>query len=542
MAKKEIPQAEQPKTRDPELNVFGLKRKPIQNTYNGVAETRRYLGRTSLYARKGNTKDLSTFLNGSYLDPYFKDPENRLPECVIISDTLYSTNRIYQEVIDYLVDMYYWRTVTVPRQIKKVDGKKAVKTNKEEYMKMYHKMIEVVDGFNISSHYPKILLELFKNGKVNLYATGDPASKTMGVIVLPSEYCQSSVETQHGTTQVLFNFKFFDNIASTQEEKNKVFGLFPVEFKELYDVYKQDNIDWLPLNPKFSTVLSLNRIGFPTFLSIFYELIDYKNYKLNELDRNTNALERLVTQEIDLEKTGIELPEVIDLHDSIAERVDGNGTTTITSVGKLDVKQIQQELSQENKALDYAYKGIYNNAGFNYEIFGGSSTESIGISIQRDMKYVWRYVEQLVNFYNLAANNIYNFGDYQLSFRVLPISPYDEKEKLEIYRANATLGVGVVDLIVASGTKQVDIESTLELEENLNLVSRLMPLQSSHVQSGATGSSSTADKDEKDKDSEEKEQEGQETDQKQDSETKDVQKDENNPGKNSDEVQDSDKE
>ena len=105
---------------------------------------------------------------------------------------------------------------------------------------------------------------------------------------------------------------------------------------------------------------------------------------------------------------------------------------------------------------------------------------------------------------------------------------------MEIYRANATLGVGVVDLIVASGTKQVDIESTLELEENLNLVSRLMPLQSSHVQSGATGASSTADKDEKNKDSEEKEQEGQNT--------KDVQKDENNPGKNSDEVQDSDKE
>ena len=62
-----------------------------------------------------------------------------------------------------------------------------------------------------------------------------------------------------------------------------------------------------------------------------------------------------------------------------------------------------------------------------------------------------------------------------------------------------------------------------------------MPLQSSHVQSGATGSSSTADKDEKNKDSEEKEQEGQDTE--------DVQKDKNNPGvKESNEVQDSNKE
>lgn len=535
MKQKDIPQTEVKTEKNNEYNVFGLKRKPIVSSYNGVAETRRYLGRTSLYNRTGVTKDLSTFLNGSYLDPYFKNPGTRLKDCIEISETLYATNRIYQELINYLVDMYYWRTVAVPRQVKKLDGKKMAKVPKEEYMKMYHKMIEIVDGFNVSAHFPKILLELFKNGRVSLYAAGDPASKTMSVIVLPFEYCQNSVETQHGTTQVMFDFKFFDALASSEEEKERLFKLFPEEFHELYKIAKETSVTLLPLNPKFSTSLSLNPIGFPTFLSIFYDLIDYKNYKLNELDRNTNALERLVTQEIDLEKTGIELPEIIDLHDSIAERVDGNGTTTITSVGKLDVKQIQQQLGQENKALAYAYKGIYDNAGFNYEIFGGDSTESIGMSIQRDMKYVWRYVEQLVNFYNLAANNIYNFGDYQLSFRVLPISPYDEKEKLEMYRANASLGVGVVDLIVAAGTKQVDIESTLELEENLNLVSRLMPLQSSHVQSGASGSSSTADKDEKDEDSEEKEQEVKET--------KDVQKDKSNPGvKESNEVQDSNKE
>ena len=537
MKQKETPQTEVKKVKNPDYNVFGLKRKPITSSYNGVSEARRYLGRSSLYKQAGATKDLSSFLNGSYLDPYFKNPGSRLKDCVEISNTLYSTNRIYQELLDYLVDMYYWRTVSVPRQVKKLDGKRVNKINKEEYMKMYHKMIEIVDGFNISSHFPKILLQLFKDGRVSLYATGDSGSKSMGVILLPNEYCQNSVETQHGTTQVMFDFRFFDTLASNDAEREKLFRLFPEEFYELYKISKENNVPWLPLNPKFSTSLSLNPIGFPTFLSIFYDLIDYKNYKLNELDRNTNALERLVTQEIDLEKTGIELPEVLDLHDSIAERVDGNGTTTITSVGKLDVKQLQQEMGQENKALAYAYKGIYDNAGFNYEIFGGDSAESINISIQRDMKYVWRYVEQLVNFYNLAANNVYNFGDYQLSFRVLPISPYDEKEKLEMYRANATLGVGVVDLIVASGTKQVDIESTLELEENLNLVSRLMPLQSSHVQSGATGSSSTADKDEKNKeDSEEKEQEGQDTD------TKDVQKDKNNPGKDTDEVQDSDKE
>ena len=185
------------------------------------------------------------------------------------------------------------------------------------------------------------LLELFKDGRVSLYAKGDNTSKTVSVIILPNDYCQPSVETQYGTTQVMFDFSFFDTIASSDEERKKVFELFTPEFEELYKLSKEKTIRWLPLNPKFSTTISMNRLGFPTFLSIFYDLIDYKNYKMNELDRNTNSLERLVTQEIDIEKTGIELPEIIDLHDSIAEKVDGNGTTTITSAGKLDVKQVQ---------------------------------------------------------------------------------------------------------------------------------------------------------------------------------------------------------
>lgn len=502
------------------LSSFSLKRKQIMSTYNGVSETRRYLGRGSFFSRSSDTRDLSTFLNGSYLDPYFKHPGERLTDCITISNTLYATNRIYQELLDYLTDMFYWRTMVTPRKIKHLD-KKAIKA---DYTKMYRKMLEIADGFNVEINFPKILSELFRTGRVFLYATGDNASKTISVAMLPLEYCQTSVETQYGTTQVLFNFAFFDNLASTDEERKKVFELFAPEFEELYYKSKKLNNRWLPLNPKVSTAISQNGLGFPTFLNVFYDLIDYKNYKLNELDRNTNSLERLVTQEIDLEKTGLELPEVEVLHSSIAELIDGNGTTTVTSVGKIDVKQLQQELGQENKALTNAYKGIYDNAGFNYELFGGDSADSILASLRRDTKYVWRFVEQIVNFYNLAANNIYNFGDYQLSFRVLPISPYDEKEKLEQYRANASLGVGVVDLIIASGIRQVDIESTLELEENLNLIDRLKPLQSSHVQSGGTGTSSTAKDDEEDDENEKT-------------------KDENNPGNDeSDEVEDSNEE
>jgi hypothetical protein len=78
---------------------------------------------------------------------------------------------------------------------------------------------------------------------------------------------------------------------------------------------------------------------------------------------------------------------------------------------------------------------------------------------------------------------------------VLPISPYNEKEKMEFYHQNATIGIGVIDAIVATGIKQVDLESTLDLEQFLDLRNRLVPLQSSHTQSSSTKSENKSNDD-----------------------------------------------
>ena len=230
----------------------------------------------------------------------------------------------------------------------------------------------------------------------------------------------------------------------------------------------------------------MNEQGFPTFLSIFYDIIDYKNYKMNEMDRNTNGLEKLVVQEIDMQKTEMDMNEIEELHASMSDSISQNGSFLVTTPGSIKVEQLQEERSQENKVLENAYKTIYDNAGFNHELFSGSSSESLQSSLKRDLAFVWQFIEEITNFYNLAINNIFNFHDYQASVRILPISPYNEKEKLDIYHQNATLGVGILDSVIATGLKQVDLEPTLELEQFLDLKNRLIPLQSSHTQSSST--------------------------------------------------------
>lgn len=465
--------------------IFSIKRKPIVGIYDNLVKTRNYLGLTSRSG--GDVNDLSTFYNGSYLDPYFKQIGNNNTNCIKLSNSLYSTNRIYQNVLDYLSTMYFFRYVVVPRKVKHKDIQN--KLIVEDYRKIYDQMVEIVEGLKIESIFPKLLLNIFKNGQIYLYATGDKKSQTLSTIILPNEKCRSTIMTQHGTTQIEFNFRFFEEVTTDATKREMLFGIFPKEFKELYTLYKTDPLykdGWVPLDPKRSTSIAINEQGFPTFLSVFYDIIDYKNYKLNEMDRNTNGLEKLVVQEIDMQKTEMDMTEITELHESMSESISQNGCFLVTTPGNIKVEQLQEERSQENKVLDNAYKTIYDNAGFNHELFSGGSAESLTSSLKRDLAFVWQYVEQLTNFYNLVINNIFNFHDYQASIRILPISPYNEKEKMEIYHQNATIGIGILDSVVATGIKQVDLESTIELEQFLDLRNRLTPLQSSHTQSSST--------------------------------------------------------
>ena len=80
---------------------------------------------------------------------------------------------------------------------------------KEEYLKQYHKMLEVVDGFNVRVLYPSILNQVFIKGRVFMYAFADPKSKSVSMILLPNDYCAAALKTQYGTTQILFDFSFF---------------------------------------------------------------------------------------------------------------------------------------------------------------------------------------------------------------------------------------------------------------------------------------------------------------------------------------------
>lgn len=64
---------------------------------------------------------------------------------------------------------------------------------------------------------------------------------------------------------------------------------------------------------------------------------------------------------------------------------------------------------------------------------------------------------------------------------MLKISPYSYEEDVESFRKNATLGIGKLDYMVATGVKQKHIQDRFNLEKVLNF-DQITPLQTSYTQ------------------------------------------------------------
>ena len=63
----------------------------------------------------------------------------------------------------------------------------------------------------------------------------------------------------------------------------------------------------------------------------------------------------------------------------------------------------------------------------------------------------------------------------------MPISTYTYNDDIKVYKENATLGIGKLDYIIASGIKQRNIQDQFYLENFLKL-DQITPMQTSYTQ------------------------------------------------------------
>ena len=409
-------------------------------------------------------------------------------QVVKLSKELYAKNPIYMQVIEYMANMFMWRYKVTPHKVytkSKANARKKLK--EDDYMAIYRLMLEVVDGLSIETKFPRLLTTFLIEGAIYITTVSNEDSITIDTLLLPNKYCRKIGETQYGTALIQFDFSYFDDLGLTKEQLKEYLESFSDEFQKGYRDYKKDTVNnrWQDLDAHFSTGFLLNEYSIPTFVYLWGGLLDYEKYQDQELARHEDLLHHLVVQTMPHyeDKLLFEVDEVKALHNSMKKKIDqGDRVKLVTTFGDVKVEHMTDSDTTENKALEKAFKAIFNNAGFNSGIFTGESVEALRYSLIRDKGYVWKLVQSFLNFYTIAINNWYDFRSYQADIDILPISSYTYKDDIEVYKNNATLGVGKLDYLIASGIKQKNIEDMFDLEQYLHL-DKITPMQTSYTQS-----------------------------------------------------------
>ena len=405
-------------------------------------------------------------------------------EIVKASRMLYAINPIYARIINYFATMYLPRYYVTPRFVplsnqKKLEG--------DDWKQVYDQMVELADGLNLDTKLIQLLTYIFVEGGVYITTIFSEENQALDFIILPSEYCQRVGETIVGTDVIQFDVTYFDSLGMNNEEREDLFKGFPAEFKKAYDEYKADtNKRWHILDPRFSSSVLLNQKAIPTLFYAFIGITNYENYAQNELDKNTQALQTIVEHHLPTyqDKLLLETPEMNLLHKKLSSIVrTAKNTRLVTTIGDVKIHQLLEDNNNvADKTLENAYKSIYDTAGLNNGLFYGDNQYSVEASMSIDRGSVWHLIEKLSNFYNVVINNCgIDFKGYQLELTMVPISRDKTATDIELFRENAKVGVGVLPFMIASGVKQKNIDSQLDMEANLNLVARLKPLRSSNT-------------------------------------------------------------
>ena len=464
-----------------EIATFQINRsKKLKQLYSDEQSTRRSMDRSNSY-NVGNYKDAKE------LRKALIDGVRNTSVLMETSRQLYATNPIYAEVIDYLANIYLWRYKVTPHKVySKSKAKLKKKIKDDEYTLLYNLMLEVVDGLSIETVFPALLSLLFTNGAVYFTTLNDEDSITVDTLTLDPKYCRKIAETQYGTAIIQFDFSYFDALGFDEKGVKEYLKSFPREFTSGYNKYKKDSTNnrWQILDPRFSSGIMLNEVGLPRYLYLYGGILDYEKYQDNELKRNDNMLKYIVVHKMPHYEDNLifEVDEVDAIHKSLKRIVEtGNEARLITTWGDVHVDRISENDTSENQVLSKSFKSIFNNAGLNDGVFTSESVEGLKVSLTRDRAMVWKYVQQILSFYSIAVNNWFDFKTLQANIDILPISFYNYNDDVKIYKDNATLGVGKLDYIIATGIKQKDIQDQLYLEKFLGL-NDIKPMQTSYTQ------------------------------------------------------------
>lgn len=414
---------------------------------------------------------------------YLSNPIRYSKELQNLSSYLYNFSPHYKRLINYMSKMPTLDHFVEPYGL---DFSKSI--NEKSLTNNYNKAVDLVELMNIKHEFGKALVTAWKLG--TFYGYELSTKDSYFIMELPYEYCQIS-GIMDGVMTFSFDVTYFERNTAQLE-------MYPPEFKSMYNSYKSGSKPkWQEVDPSKSICIKVNEEtlnDIPPFSGIFVDIFDLEDYKSLRKTSTVMGNYKFIVEKIPIRKDSdknndflVDLKTVGMFHNKTASLLPDE-IGIFSSPFDVDTIEFSKDKSDKDTVKD-AEDSLYTGSGVSSLLFNGgkSSQANLAKSMVVDEQETFLILRQIERIVSAKIKNSVK-GTFKFRLKILNNTFNNQKENIETLLKNAQYGLPVkVMLAVSLGLSPSSITAMNYLENViLKLPDVLIPLSSSHTQSGST--------------------------------------------------------
>ena len=392
---------------------------------------------------------------------------------------------------------FYWRLLMHYATLLKYTGllipnPSFGKNLSESYItKKYHSAVSFVDKANLPDLFTHIGTKVLRDG--SYYGViQEVTDKSISILDLPIFYCRSRFKDKEGNDIIEFNVTYFDTIHDGEYRK-KALAAYPANVVNWYRRWKarKTKSPWCYISTSVGICMSLIDER-PVFLNIIAAELEYEDAKDINKERDLEEIRKILIQHIPHLTDGgllFEPEEAVEMHKGAVDMMKKNENLSVLTT-YADVDAIVSKTANDNSlnSVDKALTNIYAEAGSSSQLFGTDSNLSLATSITNDMALMMVLARKMARFITSIINDKYGNTNITFTYKILPVSFYNQKEYVEEALKLANSGYSFLLPALAMDLSQRELSNVKDLENDvLKLKEKLLPLSTSYTETGNVG-------------------------------------------------------
>lgn len=404
---------------------------------------------------------------------------------IALSRNYFNKGGFYQRLLMHYATLLKYTGILIPNP-------SFGKSLSEQYItKKYNNATSFLDNAKLPKLFTHIAIKALRDG-CYYGVIQEVTDKSISVLDLPIFYCRSRFKDKEGNDIIEFNVTYFDGITDTEYRK-KALAAYPSEVVNWYRRYKNRKVKspWCYIPTTIGICMSIIDDR-PIFLNIISASLEYDEAKDINRERDLEEIRKVLIQHIPHLTDGgllFEPEEALEMHKGAVDMMKKNENLSVLTT-YADVDAIVSKTANDNSlnSVDKALTNIYAEAGSSSQLFGTDSNLSLSTSITNDMALMMVLARKLENFITSILNDRYGNANITFTYKILPVSYYNQKEYVETSLKLANSGYSFLLPALAMDISQRELSNIKDLENDvLNLKEKLLPLSTSYTETGNVG-------------------------------------------------------